>query len=192
MITVNNKSATYLLPLVLRSTDKFLNYMGRESFPSNLYHNTYIYHTEIKDFIPRIFIVYKYVQNPIYDVFENKFLLSNPNFERKRQDNNLVTYSFKIPDNFIDDYCKIIEGKYSKISKDAKNKILLFLNLKKFEEENKNSDIVSVLYKTEYYRELLQTKLGVKIHDSYELSSIIDVALETFNPVHYLIIQSHE
>jgi len=182
-----NKSSTYILPLVARNSDLVTNFISEDNYPTNLYHNSYLYHSIEEYKFPCLLLVYKFTPNPIYEIFENKFLLTNPNFiEKKDETKYLVSYLFKIPNDCLEDYDNFIKGKYSKIKQESKNKIIRFLNLIKYEKESKNNDIVNVLYKSSYLKEKLEKKIDYILPDDAELSSSIEIIDETFNLEEYL------
>jgi len=188
-----NKSSTYILPLITRNNDLVTNFISEENYPTNLYHNSYLFHSTENYKFPCLLLVYKFTHNPIYQIFENKFLLTNPNFiERKEETKFLVSYLFKIPNDCLEDYENFINGKYSKIKQQNKNKILKFLNLIKHEKESKNNDIVNVLYKCNYLKEKIENRIGTELPYNAELSSTIEIEDETFNLQEYLKEEENE
>lgn len=182
-----NKSSTYLLAFIAREEDNISKYATKKNYPTNLYFNSYIAHTEDNYKFPCLLLVYKKVDNPIYTIFEDKLLLSNPNFiETKKETEHLISYLFKIPDEFVRDYEQFVAGKYSHISYEGKKRICKFLNLIKYEDESRNSDVVNVLYRTEYLRKKISKTIGYQLSSIDELSSTIYLEEETFDPKKYV------
>lgn len=176
-----NKSTTYMLPFVCRDSDRITNFASDGDFPTNLYFNSYVFHSKDNFKFPCILLVYKYVQNSIFEVFENKYLISNPNFIEKRKETDfLISFLFKIPDMYLDNYTKFLEGKYSRIEESSKARIIRFFNLIKYENESKNTDIVNVLYRSDVLKKKIEKKLDIELPFGAELSSSINFEDETF------------
>jgi hypothetical protein len=64
---------------------------------------------------------------------------------------------------------------------------MTFINLKRYEDNSKNSKVVNVLYKSPYLKSKLEEEIGVVLDHNYELSSVIDIDEETFDINKHLI-----
>jgi hypothetical protein len=89
-------------------------------------------------------------------------------------------YYFKIPEKYQDDYTYILNGQYSKISKQLKYKILKFFNA------SIENDLYKILFKDEKYKLLLEEKLNAELPYDAELASKINFEKETFKEEYYL------
>ena len=101
---------------------------------------------------------------------------------------NIITYTFSIPDSCRDCYDKFINGKYSKISDDDKKLIVKFA--KTFLDSHGNDSdrliktIIQVLNKDKVRADAMIKMFGISAEEwnpEWEVSSIIDVELENFN-----------
>lgn len=91
--------------------------------------------------------------------------------------NNTVMFVFKVPEEYQDDYNLFLESKYSKMSKDYKNKII-----KCHAHRNKNNRKIleGVLFKTKLYQLELEEKIGEKLSPDMEFSSKWEKSKEIF------------
>lgn len=82
-----------------------------------------------------------------------------------KYNNKSVLHIFSIPTKYEEDLCYIVNGKYSQLSEEYKNKILYFW------ETDKNSRLYGILYKDKYKRftenEYLYNKHKIDIADEY-------------------------
>lgn len=74
------------------------------------------------------------------------------------KDGDLI-YCFEIPDKFLDDYYLFLAGKYSKLSKEAKVRIL------EFWEAEEDTLLHGILYKTEVGHKFWEERLGNEIKE---------------------------
>lgn len=171
-----NKSKTYLLPLI----SEFVN-IKKEYF-YNL-ENTYIFDDKglYKD---SIYLLHNFsFKNPKLTSYEHE-LTDNHLFTDIIDDtsNNKVIYVFKFPEEYMHEYNKYKEGKYSEFNKDAKEIILNFYG----DIYSNNDRAVSfllktkqILFKNKILKEKYERELNVKIDDSAELSDPMNEEDET-------------
>ena len=88
-------------------------------------------------------------------------------------------YIFDPPSKHLEDYNKIIEGKYSQIDDTYKLKILDYNNLEI------DSAMGNILFKSTQRRLKMEKELGVDLSEDAELFSILDMNLETFDSEYY-------
>jgi len=144
------ESTLFLLPLI-NSSEYFLD---KEKIITDNFISTYIKDLRFPFLDNSVVLLYK-GENKNLDLFEKRRL------EGKTYDmNGLVTYHISINETLPEsDYKKIIDGKYSELSTDAKFSILDFW------EVNKYSFLWGILFKTPYAKLLyLQhlRKLGIE------------------------------
>lgn len=154
-----NKSCFFILPLL--------------GFPSYWYYgliNCYLKDKrnkpELKD---KIFINLKN--------YDNK-LLKIPEFlEFYQLEDRSYIYVFNIPEKFIEDYYRFCEGKYSKMSGDAKKLIVKLSGITPATE----SVVHKVLYKTTEQKMKIEELIGQKLYDTEEVYSIPNLDREAYS-----------
>ena len=161
-----NKSTIMLLPLFESVRDFIDNNMSKLV---NVYYNSeedVDYHNDYKN---RIYFVYK----EVIDTVNDSFLTEHKLFLKKERIDCYITYSFKIPDVFINDFILFKKGRFSKLS-DLYKKILV--NYYKSEKEF----ITKILYPSDNDKHQLSLFLNTneKINELY---SVPDSTEETFN-----------
>ena len=120
-------------------------------------------------------LVYRFSGESTFLRFESA-LRSFKNFKLAEDPNEYcVKFEFNVPNKLLKDFDHFIEGKYSKLSTDYKMQIL------KFHKLDIQSQVASILFKSESRRLALNKKLGVELDENAELLSIIDLEREIFN-----------
>lgn len=138
---LRNKSTSYILPLL----GKVNNYFFTDSYLINAYLS--------KD-LNRLFLLYRYSKSDAYSVIEEN-ILKHPNFVKIHNDiPGFDVFEFNIPERFHKDVNLYINGKYSKMSNDAKSMIKNFYNL------NDKSRIWQVLNRDDSLRKELELRFG--------------------------------
>jgi hypothetical protein len=171
-----NKSKTYLLPLI----SEFVN-IKKEYF-YNL-ENTYIFDDK-RLYNNSIYLLHNFsFKNPKLTSYEHE-LTDNHLFTDIIDDpsNNKVIYVFKFPEEYMDEYNKYKEGKYSEFNKDAKEIILNFYgNI--YSNNNRAVSFLlkakQILFKDKILREKYEKELNVKIDSNAELSDPMNEEDET-------------
>ena len=113
-----NKSKTYLLPLlseILEFDKDFLPFLE----------NTFMF--DMDDKYPNcLLLLHDFdFKNPEFTKYEHKFT-KNELFVELIDIGNKVLYVFKFPEEYLTEYNKLIESKYSEFGEDAKELILEF------------------------------------------------------------------
>ena len=85
-----------------------------------------------------------------------------------------ILYKFNYPKHFKEDILKIINGKYSTITNEAKFCILQFVK------GDKNTQMGQILYLGPVRRKQLEEEIGEKLPANAELLSIFDPTKEVF------------
>lgn len=171
-----NKSKTYLLPLI----SEFVN-IKKEYF-YNL-ENTYI-SDDKSIYKDCIYLLHNFsFKNPKLTLYEH-MLTDNQFFVDLIDDpkNNKVIYVFKFPEEYMFEYNKFKEGKYSEFNKDAKEIILNFYGHIYSNNERAVSFLLKtkqILFKNKILKEKYERELNVVIDSNAELSDPINEEDET-------------
>lgn len=162
---IYNKTTMFVLPLVC------INKLNASFITNN---GGYLINSFIDcDFIEKkdkysIFLLLKYLKSDRYK-FQEEMLITNEHFVKTIDDNpNYVIYEFSIPIEFREDFDKLLNGKYSKISGKAKSRIINFHGSHHF-----GSIVNGVLNKTPQMKLELEEKLGVNM-DEFEFYGRLD------------------
>lgn len=168
-----NRSKTYLLPLLsgyIRLTNVVV---------TNLY-NTYIYYGDQSD-LNHFYLTF-HIDGFDRETFKNiqEDLKESTLYKETIVDNGTAIFKFRFPTEYIDDYNFLIEGKFSRIQKGAKQKIILFLE-KHFPSEYQTLTIIKyILFKSERLKKTMETNLDVRLHEDSELGSKFNLREETY------------
>ena len=164
--SILSRSSNFITPLLI----KHKNDVSFDKY----FMNCYVGNELTGDYGKFIYIHLRY--KPVLEL-ENieKKLIEDENFiESRNTDKQYTLYKFKVPDEFLKDYNLILEGKYSKISNEAKLRILSFHNA------DKNSKIFQILYRKEELKIFLENEFQEKLPDDAELHGIMNPEEETF------------
>lgn len=173
-----NKSKTYLLPLLSEFVDI------RKQYFYNL-ENTFI-SDDINMHENCIYLQHNFsFKNPKLTLYENQ-LTENDFFVDliDDTDNNKVIYVFKFPEEYMHEYNKFKEGKYSEFTRDAKEIILNFYGDIYSNNERAVGFLLKtkqILFKNKILREKYERELNVKIDSTAELSDPMNEEDETIN-----------
>lgn len=167
------KSKTYLLPLLSEFLDLKIKFLP------NLV-NTYMF-DENNNYQDCFFILHTFdFKNSEFVKYEHN-LTTNPLFVKHIDIGNKVIYVFRFPEEYLNEYYKLIDSKYSEFGDDAKQLILRFWG----EVYSGNSSgvdfllkVKQILYKDEKLRQKIQTNLGVTIDKNQELGDYINPETE--------------
>lgn len=170
-----NKSKTYLLPLIS-------DYIGINSKYLPYLKNTYLNCDKAK-YKNCFFILHDFnFKDKDFTAYEHE-LMNNELFIEAHDINNQVLYVFKFPSEQLENYEAFMRSEYSKLTEDAKHKILGFWD--KYYENNPNAvkfltKIKNILYKENKLKIELETQLHVEIKEEAELGEFIEIKHETF------------
>jgi len=172
---MNNKSKTYLLPLLSELV------VFDKRFYRNI-QNTYIY-DDLGKYENCIMVLQDFsFKLPEFTHYEQK-LIKNELFVDLVDIDDQVLYIFKFPEDYMHEYKMYQEGKYSHYGADAKELILTFFS--SIYQNNLNAvdfllKIKHILFKNERLRKKIENDLKVKLPLDAELSDIMDKESETF------------
>lgn len=166
-ITSATRSRTYILPLVA-------NQLVVDFRPELV--NAYVYHKEYPEYKEHLFILMKFSADIVHLKKEKKIIEHKDCVFHKDLSKEYYMLCIKVSENILDDYNKIISSKYSKISNLSKQKILRYWNL------NHDHAVSRVLRKDPELKKQLEEALGSKIPEDNELSSVMDLNKETYDP----------
>lgn len=158
-----NKSSTYILPMLLNENLKY-----KESFVNSYFRSVFLGDSTKKgDLIDdKILLLYKYHGGKIYLDFENR-LMNHPLFLNYYEPCKTTTmYVFRVPEKFKKDYNLFKEWKPSKFSKEYKEQIIEFYKNTKIERLKK------VIYKDKTLKQELEQRIANIIPEDNELSSV--------------------
>lgn len=137
-------------------------------------------------YLVNCFINYQEYKNKIILVYNHtietfhKALQKFSNFVKYiRLKGNYKMYIFDPPSKHLEDYNKVLEGKYSQIDNTYKLKILDYNNLEI------DSAMGNILFKSTQRRLKMEKELGIELSEDAELFSILDMNLETFDSEYY-------
>lgn len=173
---IKNKTIAYLLPLVANKNDKFATFKDDEHFPKCNFINVFRYCEEYPELDKHLFLLYKYSPNPLFESFINKFKTSSNFHSIIDNDKYTVMVIFEFPTDCLKTLNHFDNGEYSKFKAEDKKKILDFYS---FNSSDKFGP-AGVLYKKEWRRLEIEKKIGMKLPEDAELSSIADIELETY------------
>lgn len=171
-----NKSKTFLLPLIAPL-------IGIEKEYFNLIENTHIVESEHKH-IECIFIEQDFsFKDPKFTSYEHR-LTNNEYFVELHDVDDRVLYVFKFPKEYLKEYYLLLDSKYSKFGKDAKEQILDFwteIYGKSTVGINFILKTKQILYKEKILKEKIEKELNIKLNPDSELGEFVDIFNETIN-----------
>jgi hypothetical protein len=162
------RSKTYIVPLLNDYID----------INKGLLVNSYLYdinNPDINvDIIRGLFLMFKWSDNEVHRVYEERLLESSYTVLNYEVDMDYYMVYIKFPFEITNDVRYLLEGKYSKISDLAKQKILKYYN------KNVNDKIYKILYKNPVLKKELENLLNITLDTDAELGSVFDLHSETF------------
>jgi len=171
-----NKSKTYLLPLLSELVE-----FDRKFFDNM--HNVFIA-DDLNHYKDCLYILHDFsFRNPEFTLYENKLTRSEYFVDLVDVDNNQVLYVFKFPEEYMHEYNKFKEGKYSHFGVDAKELILEFYT--NVFQNNINAvnfllKLKQILFKEKKLKTEIEDKLGIRLPNDAELTDVINVEDETY------------
>lgn len=158
-----NRSYTYLMPMLGMSFNQFKNvvacFIGDESKPVLNEH---------------LFVLHKVDDTKEFSDY-CETLCKHPMFvERYQPDNTHLMFVFRISDDFLNDYRKFRDSKYSRMSDDYKR------HLKSFFKIFDTHPVMKILNRDEKFREGLEETLGVIMDKEAEVASALRMEVEVY------------
>jgi hypothetical protein len=160
-----SKSATFVLPLFGGNVDKF----HYSKYLMNVYLGV-----DSKVDREHVYLWYRYVPSAGMDDFE-AYIMEHPSYVGHDDvDNYHVLYKMRIPKAYKRDFNLILDGKYSQISDQAKDRIL------DFHDFHDDSPVGQILFKCSKRKKKIEKDLGVTLDNEAELYDKIDLDKEVF------------
>ena len=166
----DNNSTTYLLPLLGITADQLL--ANRNLI--NCYASHYDFTHSPGQYL---YLIYRYLPINYYAKFI-EILQKQPDciMYQKDRDKRFDCFIFKLENKFIEDANFILEGKFSKISENAKNLILRYHG-----QTNTESPLFQILYKGALRRNELEVSLGCTLPKDVDYATKPKISEETWN-----------
>lgn len=149
--------------------------------------NTFIYH---ESYLKNKYLLYILFDNTAEDSFNMRYkCCSLPNYYGAidaYKDYGLLIFGLLDYKEYVDDFVK---GKYSKFSKEHKEAISSYFNMRKLNKETKAYEptgVAKLIYPTKELREQLGDNLGVKLDEDAEIHGKPNVDKETYR-LNYVI-----
>jgi hypothetical protein len=173
---IKNKTVAYLLPLIANKNGKFADFKDDEHFPKCNFINAFRYCEEFPDLDTHIFVIYKYSPNPQFEELLNRFRRYSSFHSIIDNDKYTVIIVFEIPYSSKKALTLFDKGGYSKFKAEDKKQILDFYSVTSSDKFGP----AGVLYKKEWRRLEIESKIDMKLPEDAELSSIPDLEQETY------------
>jgi len=162
----SRKAKSYIFPLIANIV----------KIPDHKLVNVFVRHSKHPNLDEHIFCVFEWSSNEIDRNVEDR-LMAHPLCELHEDINNrYYLIGFKIPEELTTDYYLFIHGKYSLMSVKSKEIITRYYKL------SKDHPVSMVLNRDKRLKLKIEDHLNVKLRSDSELSSIIDIDYETFDP----------
>lgn len=173
---IRNKTLPYLFPLVTSKNSKISDFKDDTFFPKCNFVNVFRYSELHSDLDKHLFVIYKYSPNPQFEVFIERLKRSRNFYSVEDIDKYMIMIIYKFPSEYLKALTKFDNGQYSKLKNEEKLKILSFYSVTSQDKFGP----AGVLFKKDWRREEIETRIGMKLPDDAELSSIPDLEQETF------------
>jgi hypothetical protein len=166
----SNMSTKYILPLLGFNKDQMLIGLGL----INCYLGHYNYKHDPGEYI---YLIYKHSPTKFYQIFSDAIKKQrNFSYMEKDKDNRFDCFVFKTNPLFVEDVNILLTGKYSKISEDAKTKILKYHG-----SLHQDNELNQILYKGELRKTQLEKTLNCKIPDNIDYDEMPLLVNEVWN-----------
>lgn len=161
-----------------KTTDFILPLLGRmKQWYGPWLINAYLGDCNVKSPVKNsIYVLMKYSGKNSYAEKETA-ILEHPNYIDSYDvyAGEFVMYIFELPEDLLEDYTLIMKGKYSEISDESKQLLLMGRGVK--------SPMPYILRKDKTLKDYWEDKLDVRLPEGQEVWSIIDVEEEIFDIV---------
>jgi hypothetical protein len=168
----SSRSKTYLLPLLTKDINIQFNYLLCNCFIK--------FNRDIGEISHPFGVLYELEDSEDFSEY-NMYLINHNLFHRSfiiNEESKLFIFHF--PKQFIKDYELFKEGKYSKLSTEAKS-IIVSYSAEVYKYPPLIQDITGVLWRHKSRRQKMEADLGISIPETSELASRITSETETFN-----------
>jgi hypothetical protein len=128
-----------------------------------------------------IFVLYRKDANPEYTTYI-EFCKTAHNFLKSYEPDKFhEMLVYEVPSDYLGDYTKFRNSKYSELRPKYKQHIIRFFNLTKIDSDGSLNRIVAILYKDPDFKKWREETLDVVIPDGAELGSVWDPETEVYN-----------
>ena len=173
---IKNKTVAYLLPLIGNKNSKFADFKDDEHFLKCNFINAFRYCEEFPDLDSHVFVIYKYSPHPQFEELLSKFK-KYANFHSVIDNDKFsIIVVFKIPEISKKTLELFDKGAYSKFRAEDKKQILNFYSVTSSDKFGP----AGVLYKKEWKRLEIESKIDMKLPEEAELSSVPYLDQETY------------
>jgi hypothetical protein len=163
------KSSMFVMPMLGAERRLFM-------FDS-LFVNCFINTKEHKN---KIALLYRFSGDKLFLKFEQALQQFRGFVDYYDPSPHFVLFVFNVPDQHKENYVHFLNGRYSQLSPDYKDKILDFHGF------DIDGQLGQILFKSTRRRMRLEAELGVELDDDAEVYSIMNEEEETFNPKIYI------
>jgi len=173
---IKNKTVAYLLPLIGNKNSKFADFKDDEHFLKCNFINAFRYCEEFPDLDSHVFVIYIYSPHPQFEELLSKFK-KYANFHSVIDNDKFsIIVVFKIPEISKKTLELFDKGAYSKFRAEDKKQILNFYSVTSSDKFGP----AGVLYKKEWKRLEIESKIDMKLPEEAELSSVPYLDQETY------------
>lgn len=173
---IKNKTVAYLLPLIGNKNSKFADFKDDEHFLKCNFINAFRYCEEFPDLDSHVFVIYKYSPHPQFEELLSKFKKYATFHSVIDNDKFSIIVVFKIPEISKKTLELFDKGAYSKFRAEDKKQILNFYSVTSSDKFGP----AGVLYKKEWKRLEIESKIDMKLPEEAELSSVPYLDQETY------------
>lgn len=166
-ITSATRSRTYMLPLLVKELDI-------EVRPNMI--NCFLFHKDYPELKNHLFILFRFTADRLHLKKEEALINHKLCVFHKDLSKEHYMICFEIPESIKGEHQKLLDSKYSTLTKESQKQILGYWQL------NDNHAVARVLRKDPLLKKSLEESLNVKIDSQSELSSILDLSKETYDP----------
>jgi len=163
------KSSMFVLPMLGGERRLFM-------FDS-LFVNCFISSEKYKN---KIILVYRFSGKGVFLKFEQALKQFRGFVDTFDPSPHFVAFVFDVPDTHKENYVRFLNGRYSKLSPEYKDKIL------DFHDFEIDGQLAQILFKSNKRRLKLETELGIELDDNAEVYSVMNEEEEMFNPETYI------
>lgn len=91
-----------------------------------------------------------------------------------------MMFAFQIPNEYVEDHEKFLEGKFSEFSEKYKERVLKFHLGENYKQKVGDNPIHAVLYREDWRRKYLEQKYDIEIPEGNELASVPEMKNEMY------------
>jgi hypothetical protein len=141
--------------------------------------NSYLGSDDLPEIKQSIFLLYEF-QDMRGEFAKLEKWYKNTSYYRGSYDPDKYTtmFYFHVPEKYYNNYLLFLNGKYSQLDQDLKQRILRFHNA------GFNSDLYKVLYRDPERKKEIEERIGQSLPDDAEVASAIEYSIEIYSEEH--------